>query len=113
MLGIESSCDETAAAVFEPRWREQGLEHGVLSDCIASQVALHAPHGGIVPELASRQHLRDIQGVHLVRIHVARHHQHVVLDQPLVQSILVCLQMFLHMTRNLQYGLIQNLIIST
>ncbi len=63
VLGIESSCDETAAAVFEPRWRELSLEHGVLSDVIASQVKLHAPHGGIVPELASRQHLRDIRRV--------------------------------------------------
>jgi N6-L-threonylcarbamoyladenine synthase len=63
VLGIESSCDETAAAVFEPRWRELSLENGVLSDVIASQVALHAPHGGIVPELASRQHLRDIRAV--------------------------------------------------
>lgn len=63
VLGIESSCDETAAAVFDPRWRERGLEHGVLSDVIASQVKLHAPHGGVVPELASRQHLRDIRGV--------------------------------------------------
>ena len=63
VLGIESSCDETAAAVYEPRWRELSLEHGVLSDCIASQVKLHAPHGGVVPELASRQHLRDVQPV--------------------------------------------------
>ena len=63
VLGIESSCDETAAAVYEPRWRELGLEHGVLSDCVASQVKLHAPHGGVVPELASRQHLRDVEPV--------------------------------------------------
>ena len=58
VLGIESSCDETAAAIVDPR---VSLESpAVLSDVIASQVELHAPNGGVVPELASRQHLRDI-----------------------------------------------------
>jgi N6-L-threonylcarbamoyladenine synthase len=52
-LGIESSCDETAAAVVD----ETGLVH---SDVVRSQVALHAPYGGIVPELASRDHVRGI-----------------------------------------------------
>jgi N6-L-threonylcarbamoyladenine synthase len=52
-LGIESSCDETAAAVVD----ESGLVH---SDVVRSQVALHAPYGGIVPELASRDHVRGI-----------------------------------------------------
>src|SRR5436190_6048027 len=61
VLGIESSCDETAASIVDPR---ECLESPkVLSDVIASQVALHAPHGGVVPELASRQHLRDIRPV--------------------------------------------------
>ena len=51
VLGIESSCDETAAAVVD--------EHGqVLSDVVRSQIALHAPYGGVVPELASRDHMR-------------------------------------------------------
>jgi N6-L-threonylcarbamoyladenine synthase len=58
VLGIETSCDETAAAVLDPT-----AESRVLSDVIASQVRLHAPHGGIVPELASRQHLRDVRPV--------------------------------------------------
>ncbi len=53
VLGIESSCDETAAAVVEDGRR-------VLSDIIASQVALHAQYGGVVPEVASRQHLLRI-----------------------------------------------------
>ena len=53
ILGIESSCDETAAAVVRA-----GTE--VLSNVIASQVALHAEYGGVVPELASREHLRNI-----------------------------------------------------
>jgi N6-L-threonylcarbamoyladenine synthase len=53
VLGIESSCDETAAALV----RDDGL---VLSDVVASQIKLHAPYGGVVPELASRAHLANI-----------------------------------------------------
>lgn len=53
ILGIESSCDETAAAVVR-----DGRE--VLSSVVASQVDLHAIYGGVVPELASREHLRNI-----------------------------------------------------
>lgn len=53
LLGIETSCDETAAAVVA-----QGRV--VLSNVVASQVELHAPYGGVFPELASRQHVRDI-----------------------------------------------------
>src|SRR5437868_13081023 len=53
ILGIESSCDETAAAVV--RSGEQ-----VISNVVASQVATHAPYGGVVPELASREHLKAI-----------------------------------------------------
>ncbi len=56
VLGIESSCDETAAAVVC-----SGGE--VEADVVASQVALHAPYGGIVPELASRAHLRAVARV--------------------------------------------------
>lgn len=56
VLGIETSCDETAAAVV----RSNGE---VLSDVIESQVAAHAPYGGIVPELASRDHLRNARPV--------------------------------------------------
>ena len=62
ILGIETSCDETAAAVVEadsggaPPWR-------LRSSVIASQVAIHREWGGVVPELASRQHVRDICGV--------------------------------------------------
>jgi len=53
ILGIESSCDETAAAV---------VENGemVLSSVVASQIATHGKYGGVVPELASREHLRAI-----------------------------------------------------
>jgi N6-L-threonylcarbamoyladenine synthase len=53
ILGIESSCDETSAAIVEAGF-------GVLSNIVASQIALHANYGGVVPELASREHLRNI-----------------------------------------------------
>jgi N6-L-threonylcarbamoyladenine synthase len=53
ILGIESSCDETAAAVV--RSGEQ-----ILSNVVFSQIATHQPYGGVVPELASREHLRAI-----------------------------------------------------
>ena len=53
ILAIESSCDETAAAVIEDGSR-------VLSNVVASQLALHAKYGGVVPELASREHLRAV-----------------------------------------------------
>src|SRR3989454_10298412 len=53
VLGIESSCDETAAAVLADGRR-------VLSNVVASQDAIHAPYGGVVPELASRRHLEVI-----------------------------------------------------
>ena len=53
ILGIESSCDETAAAVVEDGSR-------ILSSIVASQMATHARYGGVVPELASREHLRAI-----------------------------------------------------
>ena len=53
ILGIETSCDETAAAVVR-----DGKE--ILSSVIASQVSIHSPYGGVVPELASRQHLEYI-----------------------------------------------------
>jgi N6-L-threonylcarbamoyladenine synthase len=53
ILGIESSCDETAAAVVERGAR-------TLSSAVASQIPTHARYGGVVPELASREHLRAI-----------------------------------------------------
>src|SRR4026209_1572456 len=62
VLGIETSCDETAAAVVSTTddsshpWR-------IDSNVIASQVEIHREWGGVVPEIASRQHVRDICGV--------------------------------------------------
>ena len=53
ILAIESSCDETAAAV---------VKNGrtVLSNVISSQIALHTLYGGVVPEIASRKHIENI-----------------------------------------------------
>lgn len=56
ILGIESSCDETAAAIIENG-------HRLLANVVNSQINIHIPYGGVVPELASRQHLKDIQPV--------------------------------------------------
>ena len=53
ILGIETSCDETAVGVVEDG-------RIMLSNVISSQADLHSPHGGVVPEVASRQHIRDL-----------------------------------------------------
>src|SRR5215468_5176656 len=62
ILGIETSCDETAAAVVEETG-DIARPWKVRSSVIASQVPIHRDWGGVVPELASRQHLRDICAV--------------------------------------------------
>ena len=62
MLGIETSCDETAAAVVEET-ADAGRPWIVRSNVVASQADIHREWGGVVPELASRQHVRDICGV--------------------------------------------------
>lgn len=51
ILALESSCDETAVAVFDP-------QRGLIGEWIHSQIALHERHGGVVPDLATREHLR-------------------------------------------------------
>jgi N6-L-threonylcarbamoyladenine synthase len=53
VLGIETSCDETGIAIYD-------TEHGLLAHQLYSQVKLHADYGGVVPELASRDHVRKI-----------------------------------------------------
>jgi tRNA N6-adenosine threonylcarbamoyltransferase len=62
ILGIETSCDETSAAVVEETG-DVDRPWAVRSNVIASQIPIHREWGGVVPELASRQHLRDICGV--------------------------------------------------
>jgi N6-L-threonylcarbamoyladenine synthase len=66
ILGIESSCDETAAAVV--RSGEQ-----LISNVVASQIATHQPYGGVVPELASREHLKAIVPVVRQALAEAKH----------------------------------------
>src|SRR5438552_12315248 len=61
MLGIETSCDETAGAVVEETGQAD-RPWAIRSSVIASQVPIHREWGGVVPELASRQHIRDICG---------------------------------------------------
>jgi N6-L-threonylcarbamoyladenine synthase len=56
ILGIETSCDETAAAVVR-----DGRE--VLSNVVYTQIPLHVPYGGVVPEIASRAHVEKISSV--------------------------------------------------
>ena len=56
ILAVESSCDETAVAIVRDG-------RTVLTDCIASQVALHREYGGVVPEIASRKHIEAIYGL--------------------------------------------------
>jgi N6-L-threonylcarbamoyladenine synthase len=53
VLGIETSCDETGVAIYS-------LEHGLLADALHSQVAMHERYGGVVPELASRDHIQRV-----------------------------------------------------
>ncbi len=56
ILGIETSCDETAAAVIEG----QGNQVGVLSNIVSSQIEIHKKYGGVVPEVAAREHVVNI-----------------------------------------------------
>jgi N6-L-threonylcarbamoyladenine synthase len=53
VLGIESSCDETGVALYD-------TDHGLLAHRLFSQIAMHAEYGGVVPELASRDHIRRV-----------------------------------------------------
>ena len=76
VLGIESSCDETAAAVVEDGRK-------ILSSVVSSQVVIHRPYGGVVPELASRQHVKVIIPV------VSEALERADLDLPAVDAIAV------------------------
>lgn len=53
ILGIETSCDETGVAIFDH-------QHGLLAEALHSQIAIHSEYGGVVPELASRDHVRKV-----------------------------------------------------
>jgi N6-L-threonylcarbamoyladenine synthase len=79
MLGIETSCDETSAAVVS----ETDGSWTIGSNIVASQVAIHREWGGVVPELASRQHIRDICGVVRTALETAK------VDLPDVDAVAV------------------------
>ncbi|HKJ84030.1 MAG TPA: tRNA (adenosine(37)-N6)-threonylcarbamoyltransferase complex transferase subunit TsaD [Mariprofundaceae bacterium] len=79
VMGIETSCDETAVAIYEGRNRGGGI----LAERIASQVDIHARFGGIVPEIASREHLAALP------VMVDQVMQEAVLDWPDVDTIAV------------------------
>ena len=57
-MGIETSCDETGVALL--RWQPQAPGEGLLAHTLYSQIKLHADYGGVVPELASRDHIRKL-----------------------------------------------------
>lgn len=68
ILGIESSCDETGVALYD-------TERGLLAHAVHTQVAMHEAYGGVVPELASRDHIRRLVPLLeqvLAEAHVAR-----------------------------------------
>jgi len=60
VLGIESSCDETGVALYEHLPEQRNYRAGLLAQALHSQVSMHADYGGVVPELASRDHVRRI-----------------------------------------------------
>ena len=51
VLGIETSCDDTGVAIYDS-------DNGLLADCLYSQIGIHGKFGGVIPELASRDHIR-------------------------------------------------------
>jgi len=88
ILGIETSCDETAASVLAEDYR-------VLSNVVLSQNEIHAPYGGIVPELASRQHITSIkyivdEGLRRAKVNIEQIDLYAVTQGPgLIGSLLV------------------------
>src|SRR3990167_10586255 len=61
IIGIETSCDETAVSVIEVLTEGDNIK--VLSNVISSQIKLHAKYGGVVPSLAAREHVKNIKHV--------------------------------------------------
>lgn len=78
ILGIETSCDETAVAVLEVNTdfkKKKGIKPGdlkVLSNIVSSQIKLHAKYGGVVPNLAAREHTKNISHVFKTALKVAK-----------------------------------------
>jgi len=60
ILGVETSCDETAASLLEIKKRKNHPYFRILSNVVASQILIHGQYGGIIPELAAREHIKKI-----------------------------------------------------
>lgn len=63
IFGMESSCDDTAAAILDVQYKEGGDKYRLLSNVVSSQTAIHAEYGGVVPEIASRAHAEQVSAV--------------------------------------------------
>src|SRR3989344_2125667 len=60
ILAIETSCDETAMAIVEVKKEGKKVKFKILGSEISSQVAIHAPYGGVFPALAKREHIKNL-----------------------------------------------------
>jgi N6-L-threonylcarbamoyladenine synthase len=60
LLAIETSCDETGIAIIEASGTEENFRFSTLSNALSSQMALHSPYGGVFPNLAKREHIKNI-----------------------------------------------------
>ncbi|MBI2097763.1 MAG: tRNA (adenosine(37)-N6)-threonylcarbamoyltransferase complex transferase subunit TsaD [Candidatus Vogelbacteria bacterium] len=72
ILGIETSCDETAISVVAGRGKLRGPQFRVLAHVVASQIKVHAPYGGVVPSLAKREHGKNLVPVLLKALRKAK-----------------------------------------
>jgi len=61
ILGIETSCDDTGIAIIKATPTKVGVKFDILSNIVSSQIKVHAPFGGVVPNLAAREHLKNIE----------------------------------------------------
>ena len=61
ILGIETSCDDTGIAIMKVTPQKGGVKFDILSNVVSSQIKTHAPYGGVVPNLAAREHLKNIE----------------------------------------------------
>ena len=78
LLAIETSCDETAAAVLQ----YENSCVSVLGEAVSSQIALHAQYGGVVPNLAAREHVRNIVPIVDAAMQGAKINQHELANYP-------------------------------
>ncbi len=63
ILAIETSCDETSIAILECDGGLNAPQFNVLNNIVSSQIAIHQPYGGVVPNLAKREHIKNLPAV--------------------------------------------------